>query len=73
MPTLKRRLNISLSATMDAALTHLAKRDDMPTATKAVDLLRIAFEVEEDELWDQLARGRDTKKASFVPHHKAWA
>lgn len=72
MPTLKRRLNISLPEAMNTALTHLAKRDDMPTATKVVDLLRLALDVDEDELLDDLARRRDTKKARFVTHQKAW-
>lgn len=73
MPTLKRRLNISLPAAMDTTLTFLAKRDDMPTATKVVDLLRLALQVDEHEVWDRLARHRDVKGAKFVSHKKAWA
>lgn len=73
MSTTKRRLNISLPAAMDTALTFLAKRDDMPTATKAIDLIRLALQVDEDEIWDRLARERDTKKVKFVAHNKAWA
>jgi hypothetical protein len=73
MSTTKRRLNISLSPTLDHVLERLARRDRVPQATKAVDLLQVALEIEEDEVWDKLARERDTKSARFVSHRKAWA
>ena len=73
MPTTKRRINISLSPDLERALTTLARRDDMPEATKAADLLRIALEIEEDQVWDAVASRRDTKSAKFVSHKKAWA
>ena len=51
----------------------LAKRDQVPRVTKAVDLLKTALEIEEDRVWDMLASKRDTKSAKFIPHKKAWA
>jgi len=72
MPTTKSRLNISLSDEMKVALKKLAMRDRIPEATKAARLIEIALEVEEDQVWNTLAAKRDTKKARFVSHRKAW-
>lgn len=73
MPTTKKRINISLPRDIESALTALAERDAVPTATKAIDLIRLALAVDADDVWDQLARERDTKNARFVSHKKAWA
>lgn len=72
MPTTKARINISLSDSVRDALVKLARRDRIPQATKAARLLEIALELEEDQVWDAIARQRDVKNARFVSHHKAW-
>ncbi len=72
MPTLKNRINISVSKEVDRALTALAKRDCMPLATKASELLNLALELEEDSAWDILARQRDTKGVRFLTHEEVW-
>ncbi|MEK7099095.1 MAG: toxin-antitoxin system, antitoxin component [Patescibacteria group bacterium] len=69
----KTRINISIPHDIRRALVRLAKRDEVPEATKAADLLARALETEEDEVWDAIARKRDQKGARFVPHKKAWA
>jgi hypothetical protein len=71
MPTIKARINISVSSGMKQSLHKLARRDQMPTATKAERLLELALELEEDKVWDSLAKARDTK-ARYVYHGKAW-
>lgn len=73
MTTTKTRLNISLSPEIESAVKRLAKRDKMPQATKATQLLKIALEIEEDQIWDALASERDKKGAKFISHKKAWA
>ena len=50
----------------------LAKRDQVPEATKAAELLKVAIELEEDQVWDAVASSRDTKNAKFTAHKKAW-
>lgn len=72
MATTKKRMNISLSKELDTILKSIAKRDQMPQATKAEYLLRIALEMEEDEALDAIARKRDTRGATFVSHTNAW-
>jgi hypothetical protein len=73
MPTLKKRLNMSLPADIDAALSALAERDDVPQATKALHLIQLALTIEEDDVWNSIAEKRDTKDAKFYSHDEAWA
>jgi len=66
-------VNISLSAPLENILAKLAKRDQVPQATKAAELIRIGVEIEEDEIFDIIASERDKKSVKFVSHKKAWA
>jgi len=72
MPTTKKRMNISLSTDVEKTIARLAKRDQVPEATKAVQLLRLALEIEGDAVWDRLASERDTSRAKFISHKEAW-
>ena len=72
MATSKKRINISVSKELDAALEKLARRDQVPQATKAEHLLRMALEIEEDQVLDEIAARRDMKTARFVSHAAAW-
>ena len=58
---------------LDIMLSRIAKRDNIPQATKALYLLGIALELEEDIVLDKIARERDTKNARFLTHKQAWA
>ena len=71
MPTTKKRIIISISKPVERALELLAKRDQVPEATKATHLLETALELEEDRVWDLVALERDKKGTSFVFHKKA--
>jgi predicted transcriptional regulator len=72
MPTTKTRLNITLSPELEIAVDKLAQRDNTSRAGKATELLRVALEMEEDQVWDELASVRDVKGSVFVSHKKAW-
>lgn len=58
---------------MENILAKLAKRDEVPQATKAMELIRVAIEMEEDQFFDIIASERDKKGAKFASHKKAWA
>jgi len=73
MSTTKKRIILSISKPVEQTLELLAKRDQVPQATKAAHLLETALEIEEDQVWDQVAQERDTKNARFVSPKKAWA
>lgn len=72
MATTKKRINISVSKDLDDVLGRLAKRDQVPQATKAEHLLRIALEIEEDQVLDTIATKRDISRAQFLSHSAAW-
>lgn len=72
MPTVKTRINITLSKAAEIILYKTAKRDDMPVATKARELLQFAIEMEEDQMWDKMATVRDEKDSKFITHDQAW-
>jgi predicted transcriptional regulator len=72
MSTTKSRINISLPDEIKEALSRLAKRDQVPPATKAEHLLELALEIEEDEAWDRIAAKRDTTKAHFHRHSQVF-
>ena len=73
MTTVKKRINLSIESDIEEMLKKIALRDRVPQATKAAELLRIALETEEDQIWASVAEKRDQKDARFVPHGKAWA
>ena len=68
MTTIKSRINVSVPENVRIALADLAKRDQVPTATKAEHLIEIGLELEEDEVWDKIAASRDTKSTTFHIH-----
>ena len=72
MATTKKRVNITLSKDAEEAISFLAKRDSVPEATKAAELLREALEMEEDKVLSMLSEERDTKDSTFVSHIEAW-
>ena len=72
MPTLKKRINITVSKELDNALALFAKRDHVPQATKAEEFLRIGMELEEDVLLEQIASTRYKTAGKFISHHDVW-
>jgi len=72
MATTKQRINISVSDAEAEFLTVLAKRDQMPRATKVRQLLQLALEIEEDAYLAQIAQERDTPDATYISHEDFW-
>ena len=68
MPTIKKRINISVSKELDQALLKLAKRDQVPQATKAEEMIRLGVELEEDVLLGQIAGERYKTTKKFLSH-----
>ncbi|OGZ12332.1 MAG: hypothetical protein A3C93_03400 [Candidatus Lloydbacteria bacterium RIFCSPHIGHO2_02_FULL_54_17] len=61
-----------MSYEVEQSLIALAKRDQVPHATKAAELLRQALEIEEDRVLDSIAKERDQDRTKFVSHKTAW-
>ena len=72
MATEKKRVNVSLSKPTYKALSYLAKRDDVPFATKASALIEEALELEEDIAFGYLARQRESENVTYRSHEEVW-
>lgn len=72
MATTKKRLNITLDKETQEFIAILAKRDAVPEATKAAQLLREAIEIEEDKIWLEIAESRDTPDAKYISEKEVW-
>lgn len=73
MPTTKLRINITADREMERALSLAAKRARVPVATKAAELLRLALEIEEDQVLFELAETRlNDKNAKYLSHRTFW-
>ena len=68
----KKRINISVSEDINQELIKLAERDEMPVATKALELIREALEFKEDIALSLLAQERDKKGVKYLTHEKFW-
>ena len=72
MPTTKQRIAISLDKDMEEALRLIAKRDKVPVASAAGDLLRLALELEEDLALGAIMEARDTPDATYLSSDEFW-
>lgn len=72
MPTLKKRINLSLDDNLYKAIDALSNRDNVPKAAKIVEFIKLAIEIEEDDIWNVIAEERDTPDAEFISHEDAW-
>ena len=70
--TNKKRINLSVSEDIDSILKTLAQRDNVPVATKTLELLKEAIEIEEDVILEKIANERNTKDSKYISHEKAW-
>ncbi|OHA82769.1 MAG: hypothetical protein A2937_02970 [Candidatus Yonathbacteria bacterium RIFCSPLOWO2_01_FULL_47_33b] len=72
MATTKRRLNITLAPEVEKMITHIAKRDRVPEATKISELLKISLMMEEDKAFSLLADNRLKEKGKKLTHTEVW-
>lgn len=74
MATTKERINISLKRDTREALQYMAKRDQMPLASKAAELLDVMIDIEEDRYFSKLADERlKNNKGKWLSHEAVWA
>lgn len=72
MATTKQRINITTDSNLEQALKSAAKRDGVPVATKATELLAIGLELEEDFALASIATSRASDNKKFISHDEAW-
>jgi predicted DNA-binding protein len=73
MPTSKKRLNITLPKDIAIFLEKISIRDEVPQATKVVELIEKALELEEDEYFSRIADQRATDNdADYISAEEFW-
>lgn len=73
MPTTKTRINLSVPEDINKALHQLSKKENTPIATKALELLKQALELEEDIALEHIADQREKKSSKQLSHDEVWA
>lgn len=72
MTTVKRRLNITLTEDVEKMVSHLAKKDNVPQATKISELLKISLMLEEDKAFSVLGETRLKQRSKKISHEEVW-
>lgn len=72
MPTQKKRINMTPPEDLYNALESLAERDGKSVSFKAVELIQMAIEIDEDDILNAIAEERDRGDAKFISHDEAW-
>lgn len=72
MSTAKKRINISVSDHLKETLKNLSERDQVPVASKANELIRLAIEIEEDIFWNDIADERMKKDKRRFTGSDVW-
>ncbi len=72
MATTKKRINITASPDIESALLRSAKQARVSVSSRAVALIRIALELEEDIALASIAEARMKQKAKFISHESFW-
>ncbi len=72
MISTKYDIKLSLPAEVNKALKKLATRDKSDVASKTLELLKFALDLEEDEALLNMAKKREVKKVRLVSHTNAW-
>lgn len=73
MTTTKDRINITADSETKLALSRAAKREKVPVATKAAELIRIGLSLEEDIYLAKVAERREgSHKGRYITHEKVW-
>jgi predicted DNA-binding protein len=75
MPTLKRRLNVTIpNAEFEKCLAALAKQDQVPQATKLIQLAQMGMEEQEDYLIAKMIeqRMKENPNPKLISHEEFW-
>lgn len=72
MPTLKKRINITVDDDVYDALERLSGRRDQSVSGVSLSLIEQALEYQEDLYFSRIADARLAKKERRIAHHKAW-
>ena len=72
MPTVKKRINITVDDAVYEALERLSVQRNQPVAGVGLSLIEQALEYQEDIYFSRVADDRLNRKQKRVSHSKAW-
>jgi predicted DNA-binding protein len=72
MPTTKKRLNLTLPKDIEMHIDGMAKAEGVPAGKIAIELIKIALELEDDAYFAKKAEERAKKKNKLIPQDEAW-
>ena len=72
MPTIKKRISVTLSDEVYVALERLANERRQPVAGVSASLIEQALEYQEDAYFSRVADKRLGRKEKRIPHDRAW-
>lgn len=72
MPTLKKRINITVDDAVYEALKRLSAARKQPIAGVSLSLIEQALDYQEDIHFSRIADERLSRAQQRVPHSKAW-
>ncbi len=74
MPTSKTRINLTVPEDVERAVQILAKRDHSTLASKTLELLRRALEIEEDASLLRVVKVREktAQRGQYLTHKEVW-
>lgn len=72
MPTIKKRINITVDDELSHSLDRLSKKENRTLSAVCLQLIERAIELEEDLYFSRKADQRLEKGKGRVSHKKAW-
>lgn len=72
MPTLKRRINVTMEKDVLKAIEHIAKEKEESLSSVSLFLIEKALAMEEDEYFSKIADERIKSKQRRISHSKIW-
>lgn len=72
MPTMKRRINITVDDGLYRSLGRLSRRKKKSVSGVTLQLIEIAIALEEDRYFSEVGDERLSKNEKRVAHSKAW-
>ena len=72
MPTLKKRVHLSVADDLYSALVRLSKKKEQSVSSVSLALIEKAISLEEDFYFSQAGDERLSKKENLISHNEAW-
>ena len=72
MPTIQKRVNLTIDGETYGVLEWLAQKRAKSISSLSLSLIKEALELQEDLYFSRVAEERLARKEERIPHQKAW-